>query len=207
VLPALVLSIAASVEIRIEDSRGVSSDDGAAILAALREAIDDRTNDPGGEGLRPTDVVLVRLIGVPTRIRLIAERRGAREAHSEVDLSRAKGSWSTSLAGVAKELFPEEPLPPPVAPPPPLVPPPLPPEEPSLAPWIVVGAGAVALAVGAGFGFSSRGARSSAANEPHTPEELADLEDRAIGHGIAANVLFGVGAAGVAGGLIWWLLD
>jgi hypothetical protein len=75
------------------------------------------------------------------------------------------------------------------------------------APWLLAGAGVVVVAVGVGFGASSRGARSSAANEPHTPEELADLEDRAIGHGIAANVMFGIGGAGVLGGLIWWLAD
>ena len=70
-----------------------------------------------------------------------------------------------------------------------------------------MGAGAAVLLGGTGFGVSSRSARSSAANEPHTVAELEDLEDRAVGHGIAANVLFGVGAAGLAGGLIWMLVE
>jgi hypothetical protein len=230
----LALLFATSVEVRIEDTRGVSSDEARTIADGLRAAIAARSGGPVEiESKSPcgqteacigeleksgaTDFVFVRLIGVPTRIRLIAERAGGRAERSEVDLTRARGSWPVVLGGVAEHLFPEPmvaPPPPPPAviasPPPPgiAVPPPAPPEEAaSYAPWLLAGAGAVVLAVGVGFGASSRGARNAAANEPHTPEEIADLEDRAIGHGIAANVMFGVGGAGLLGALIWWLVD
>jgi hypothetical protein len=234
VLPALVLVAMSAVEVRVEDARGVSGDEARAIADGLKSAIAERlqlevaieSKSPCGQTPAcleqlmksgATDFVFVRLIGVPTRIRLIVERLGARDARSEVDLTRARGSWSVVFGGVAEHLFPEPPVapPPPVvaAPPPPppsIAPPPIvpPPEDgPNLAPWLLAGAGVAVLAVGIGFGVSSRSARSSAANEPHTTEELESLEDRAIGHGIAANVMFGVGGAGVLGGLIWWLVE
>ena len=228
----LALLFATSVEVRVEDARGVSSDEARTIAEGLRAAIAERSGSdvviqsksPCGQTPSciaelmksgATDFVFVRLIGVPTRIRLIADRAGAQESRSEVDLTRARGSWPVVFGGVAEHLFPEPPPPPPaaiVAPPPPpaIAPPPLEPvaeEGPNYAPWLLAGAGVVVLAVGVGFGASSRGARSAAANEPHTDEELADLEDRAIGHGIAANVMFGVGGAGVLGAVIWWLID
>lgn len=229
---ALALLLIGSVEVRLEDARGLSSEDVRTITAELGEAIEVRTSStvsverksPCGQDSGCiqrllteggcTDVVFLRLIGVPTRIRLIADRFGGAETRAEVDLPRTRGAWTMVLGGVAKRLFPEAPPPPPqlaVAPPPPAVtrPPPPPPveEESSYAPWLLAGAGAAVLIAGTGFGISSRTARSAAADEPHTPAELADLEDRAVGHGIAANVMFGVGGAGLAAGLIWWLVE
>ena len=228
----LAFLVVASVEVRVEDARGVSSDEARTIADGLKSAIAERAkSDVAVQSKSPcgqtpaclaelsksgaTDFVFVRLIGVPTRIRLIVERVGAQDGRSEVDLTRARGSWPVVFGGVAEHLFPEAPPPPPtIAPPPPpppeiAPPPPTPVIETSFnyAPWLLAGAGVVVVAVGVGFGASSRGARSSAANEPHTMEELTDLEDRAIGHGIAANVMFGIGGAGVLGGLIWWLAD
>lgn len=230
----LALVLLASVEVRVQDARGVSSEEARSIAEGIRAAVAERTGreaalaskSPCGQSAEclaelskagATDFVFIRLIGVPTRIRLIAERAGARETRSEVDLTRAKGSWPVLFGGVAEHLFPEErPPPPPPAlaeppPPPPAItappPQPAPDEGPSYAPWLLAGAGVAVLAVGIGFGASSRSARRSAATEPHTLEELQDLEDRAIGHGIAANVMFGVGGAGVLGGLIWWLVE
>lgn len=229
---ALALLMVGSVEVRLEDARGLSSDDVRTITTSLAEAIEARTKSrvtvarksPCGQDSAcvqrlltegsSTDLVFLRLIGVPTRIRLIADRAGREEARAEVDLSRTRGSWAMVLGGVAERLFPAPPPPPPkitvAPPPPPLAPPPPPPPvetESAYGPWLLAGAGAAVLIAGTGFGISSRTARSSAAEEPHTPAELADLEDRAVGHGIAANVMFGVGGAGVVAGLIWLLVE
>jgi hypothetical protein len=77
--------------------------------------------------------------------------------------------------------------------------------EPRWEPWAVLGGSAIAGVVGIGFGVSSSDARDHAASEPHTNQELADLDDRAFGHGLAANILFGVAVAGVATGVVWLL--
>ncbi len=226
----VALILVSSVEVRVEDARGVSPDEATTIAEGLQSAISERSGlEAAVEGKSPcgqtpecltelsksgaTAFVFIHLIGVPTRIRLIAERAGDQESRSEVDLTHARGSWPVVLNGVAEHLFPERPPPPPppVLPPPiaiaPPPPPPPPAAPPSLAPWLLAGAGAAVLAVGIGFGVSSRSARRTAATQPHTEDELAALEDRAIAHGITANVMFGLGGAGLLGGLIWWIAE
>ncbi len=220
--------LGASVGVAVTDARGLSDDDLEAVVTGVVASLDARTGravrdkGPACSGDRACidavrartatrDVVTLRLIGVPTRVRVLASRNG--EAPHTVDVDRAQEGWGAAWSGLAEALFP---APPPVAPPPvasvppPSIPPPqvappvivTPPPEgasPSVAPWIIAGAGVAALAVGVGFGLSSRGARATAANEPASPRELDDLESRAQTHGVIANVAFGSAfVAGVA---------
>lgn len=211
--------LGASVGVALTDARALSDDEVEAVVTGIVAALDARTGraervpSRACEGRSPcVDAVRVRLrlIGVPTRVRVIATLDDGEPI--TVDVDRAPDTWPEAWADLAASLFPAPPPvvappPPPIAPPPVAPPPVAPPppiadpvvESPSLAPWIAAGASAAALAVGVGFGLSSRGARTTAANEPATPRELADLESRAQTHGVVANVSFGAAVlAGVA---------
>lgn len=243
---ALVL-ISASVALRVEDARGVSADDQAEILAAISQAVEahsgraaavdrapckkkDRCLAEVAQRVQAEDVVFLRMLGVPTRVRIIAERqsaapvlgapsRPAEKKTGEIDLPRAREGWGPPLAALAGALFEAKVLPQVVEETPPLdaqpqviaVAPPQPVEPPSVlreyAPWIAIGAGGLAAAAGVGFGLSARSARSSARDEPHTDREFEELEDRAFGHGLAANVLFGAAVIGAGTGVVLLLLE
>jgi hypothetical protein len=235
---ALVL-ISASVALRVEDSRGVSADDQTAIMTAISEAIAERSGrdaavDKGAckkkercaadvaQRTQAEDVVFLRFLGVPTRIRILADRESTKfpaKKHAEIDLPRSRDGWTPALASLAESLFEAKPLPavtetPPVG-------------DPktaelvsdtaakddgqqdrvALAPWIALGGGALALAIGSGFGLSSRGARNEALRRPHSDAENMDLEDRAIGHGLAADVMFGVALVGIGAGVVLLLTN
>jgi hypothetical protein len=207
--PALALLVATVQAVSVEDARGVSADDQAALVRALSEAVERRAG-PVEDSLK------LRLLGVPTRIRVLAVREPGKKT-GEVDLPRAREKWAPVLDTLAATLF--EPRPPPLvekkaeAPPrPSLVHDPVkstdvPSDRVSYAPWIVVGAGVVALAVGTGFGISSRGARSEALERPHSAEMNAALEDRAVGHGWAANILLGSGLVAIGTGVVLFVID
>lgn len=240
---ALALALVGDVGIAIEEARGVSGEDVSSIAEGLVEAVSARTGaakiDTGPRCERAdrciddvrrrvgtSDLLLVRVIGVPTRLRLFVTHVAAdgTKRDEAVDVARSRGKWAPAWRRLAATLFdakPEVPPPPPpplaASPPPPPSPPPsivappppaAPPEaDPSIGPWIVLGASVATLATGIGFGFSSRGARQTAANEPKTPSELRDLEDRAIDHGTIANVMFGTSAVAAGAGIVWLLLE
>lgn len=243
VLGLALALISSSVAVRVEDTRSVSADDQASILQALSEAIEARSGrsaavDRGackkkercvGEVAQRTqaeDVVSLRMLGVPTRIRILAEREGAKagagdaaKKSAEIDLPRSRDGWGQALAALAEELFEAKPLPAVVAETPPLnAAPQVTATQPiestagqsdtrALIPWIAIGAGVVCLAVGTGFGLSSRGARDEALAGPHDDSENRALEDRAIGHGLAADIMFGLSALGIGGGVVLLALD
>jgi hypothetical protein len=241
-----LLLVGADVGLRIDDARGVSNDDVAEICGVLGKAIEDRAKltsaidaaetsctraDRCIEDLRArtgaTDILFIRFLGVPTRIRLLIElfplRATVASKTVELDLTRTRSSWAATLAGVAAELFPKREQPvaqparsPELQPPPEKTPPEIavaptsrePEEEDDgWIPWAVIGTGVVVGAVGIGFGVSSRNARSEAISGPHTDAENAALEDRAIGHGIAANVMFVGAAIAIGAGVVLELLD
>jgi hypothetical protein len=164
-------------------------------LAAIR----DRT--------RANDLVLVKVYGAPTKIRLIAERLelGAISGQRvELNVPRAREQWTPTLDEAALALFPKAPIakreddaaraataPPPQE------------EErwPLWVPYAVLGTGALALAAGAAFGLSSSSARDRAETVELSDEEYARTIDRMRAHGLAANILFGTAAAGLGAGL------
>jgi hypothetical protein len=231
--------ISASVALRVEDARGVSADDQAAILAAFSEAIaarsgrdaavdraackkKDRCLAEVAQRVQAEDVVFLRMLGVPTRIRIIAEREAAKfsaKKTGEIDLPRTRDAWTPALASLAEALFEPKALPM-VRETPPIeekkeialvAANPQTGQEDSLrryAPWIAIGAGAAAFAVGSVFGLSSRGARADALEPIERDEtEFRDLEDRAQGHGLAANILFGAAVVGVGTGVVLLVIE
>lgn len=209
--PALLLLAAAASAVSIEDARGVSTDEQAALVRALSDAV-ERHAGPTNDALK------LRLLGVPTRIRVLALREQTKKT-GEVDLPRAREKWPAALSTLAAALYEPKPLPPPVVEKSPPTQPQqslvhdpakstaVPSDSGSYIPWIAAGAGVVALAVGTGFGFSSRGARDQALERPHSDEQNAALEDRAVGHGWAANILFGTGLVAIGTGVVLYALD
>jgi hypothetical protein len=165
----------------------------AACLAAVRS----RT----GSG----DVVLLQLIAAGTRVRLIAERAepsGAVSQRVQADLRRNV----RSLDGVAELLFPEAPARAASLDPAASLTPASPQSIPGSVehgPWIaggVVGAGALAAGVALALRVSSNAARDRAALPGADFDDERALSD---GHGLASNVLLGVAAAMITGGVVY----
>lgn len=285
-IPLAMLFCGANVAVHVADAQDVSKSEIAKITAALGRAIEKRTGRAVAADTRhaspcttlpeclagirtrteASDIVLLRIFGVPTRVRVIAELWGDDQApgpRAHTDLSRAAKSWAALFDHVAADLFPqlrvekasaeaqgetlrfEDARPPPpaggiephsearVERTEPRVEPRTDPRadlrtDPHAAlersfeasakrpqeghrvswvPWVVIGSGIVAGATGIAFGISSRAARGSAEREPHTEDERAQLEDRVYAHGLAANILFGTAAVGVAIGAAWLLVE
>jgi hypothetical protein len=239
--------VGSGVAVRVEDARGVSEKDLDLLTRALVQAVGERAGEEAVLDRGPpcesadrclgeirarsgtSEVILVRLIGVPTRIRLIAERltvdRTEPVASAEVDLLRTQTTWSSQLSLLAERLMPEpiakkpladalpEPQPEPQPEPPlqrvaPLEPRPATETRIDPLPWVAIGAGAVALGVGIGFGVDSHAARETAAMPPmHTPQEIDALRSRAIGHAAIADVLYVLSAIGVGAGVALLAID
>ncbi len=81
------------------------------------------------------------------------------------------------------------------------------PSGPSLTPWILIGAGAVAASAGTIFGLTASSARSDATSLSHDPAELDTLNDRIFSSGLTANVLFGAALVSAATGAVLLVLD
>lgn len=214
----LAVLVTAPIGVHLGEAIDLPRADAIAVVRTLADAIADHTRrdvhvddplwpacDSGGciddvrARTRARDVVLVRVIAGLTLIRVIAHRVGA--APVEVDVTHDRlGAECRSLA---RRLFPEG-APPPVTPP--LVAAAVPrPELPSVAPWVVVGGAAVALAVGVGFGASSRSARVDSQDPALSPDDFDRLADRTQSHAIVADVSFVVAAvAAVTAGVLWW---
>ena len=236
-----LLFFGASVALYVEEARGIGAADRAALLAlavsVLGAAGVEPVVDQGPcaeparcvEGIRrrtgASDVVRLRILGVPTRIRVDARRVGASGytvASGHADLSRDRARWQRALEGLALILFPPNPVAPAEAPPPPPVseaPPAVSidltaapaPAEPGriglVAPLVVGGAGLVVAAAGFAFGASSDAARRDVETMPHSPAETTSLLDRTHDHGLAATVLVSAGAVAVVTGVILLLVD
>lgn len=238
---ALGLALAgSSVALHVEDTKGLSGDDVAGLLDGLAEAIGTRVGSPLsvereasgacdrselclGDIRKRTgaeEVVLLRVVGGATRIRLVASRRdldpglpsspgfvrgGEREL--QVDLERDRTTWPASFAGVAVALFPES------GPPPAVEAAPAPRFDPAspapalakadVAPYVVLGGAAVALAAGAALGAYNL----SLVNEgerARDPARVAELRDEVFATGLGANVLL---SAAVVGALTFALMQ
>lgn len=208
-----------STAITRTSSRAVVVDELGAPCAAQDRCVDDIALRTGTEW-----VVLLRVIGVSSRVRLVlvAGRQGQDETREvKVDLPRARtppdGALDAVLAGLippAPEVELEPPLPPPQGPPQPglqlseadlMAPAP----EPAVSPWpwLAMGAGVVAGGVGAIFGVRSAQARRAGEASYLPDDEFARLDDQAVNSGIAANVLFGAAAVGVISGVALLIFD
>lgn len=216
-----LLAYGAVVGLRIDDVTDVPLERAIQIAEGLGHAIENESelsavvDDPswsrcpqvGGclaelrarTGAGP--LVLLRIYGGLTQIRVFAERPGPEQsAKAEVDLPLG-GADAPPLQALVHRLFPDLPRRSPAplllgqsAPPPP---------SPRLAPWVVAGTSAVALVVGVGLGLSSKAARTEVETVPHSDADIARLTAETQAHGLAANLLFGAAGLGalVAGAL------
>ena len=126
-----LLLVGASVALSVEQVRGVSDPDVEVFLSQLATSVADKAGrqtlrDRGGDECTSDDrcadqirgrsgadeVLFVRLIGVPSRIRIVAERvspAGGVPRRATIDLTRNQSSWASSLDGLALNLFPDPP--------------------------------------------------------------------------------------------------
>lgn len=209
--------VGADVGLRVEEHEDLPLETALRLAESLGRAIEQRTGrsfviddfvwEPCraedrclGEARARTgakDVILMKLFGAPKKIRVIAQRFGLEATRSEANVPIEVNAWGVPLEEMARLLFPNDRKPEPKkVEEPPLVPvktEPLPP-QPSIAPWVLLGAGATALVVGSVFGVSSRLARNTAEGEPLSDMQFADERDRLKAHGWAANILWPVGA-------------
>lgn len=235
-LLAIALTLAgATVGIRLEESEELSIEEAMQITEAFGRAIEARSgltpviDDPVWGVCRAADrclsevrsrtgandVVLVRLFGAPKKVRLVAQkfRLGMPpDQRYEINVPIEREAWNAPLEEAARNMFePKVELKARVEPPklelhkdpPPIAPA----SETSIAPWVLIGAGATALIAGSVLGLSSRSARGAVETEPHTDAEVEELTDRLKVHGWTANVLFSVSVLSVAGGAALLFLE
>lgn len=238
------LALVASVALHVEYSRGVDPAELSQLTAEVSAAITrtssrgvviDELGTPCSSQTECVDaiatrsesewVVLLRVIGVSSRIRLLAVAMQPGQPlarNAQVDLRRDSSTWATSLDPVLQGLLP---APQPVASAPPTLRPPAGPPPPRLDvsaapvqvqadegaispwPWIAIGSGVVAGGIGAVLGVRAADARRAGEATYLPDDEFAQLEGRAISNGIAANVLFGAAAVGVVTGVALLVFD
>lgn len=127
---------------------------------------------------------------------------------------RARTDLLDAIDGQLRELFGMPPAPveePEARPAPEPEPMPVASSSPGAGSFIVMGVGALALAVGVGFGVAFLDADSEWQDAaPTTPMEVDAAHDafaRAETFAVTADVLFAVGGAALAGGLVWLLVE
>ncbi|MBI5546525.1 MAG: PEGA domain-containing protein [Deltaproteobacteria bacterium] len=77
--------------------------------------------------------------------------------------------------------------------------------HPRLWTWVAAGVGAASLAAAIGCGVAARQASDEMRESRHDQQTVQGLHDRAAATSLAANVLYGVGAAaGIAGGVLFF---
>ena len=154
-----------------------------------------------------SELVYLRVLGGPTKIRLIAERLQPGRAHPPLTrtLPRDQPSWAAELAELAAALYPEVLPPPPEDPALVAIPPPPAPESNAWVPLVPIGVGVAVAGVGVGFGLSSRSTRETLETTSLPEAEYQDGLSKMRTHGLVANVLLGTAVVAVATGLVLWL--
>lgn len=221
-----LLLLGSGVSVHLEEYGEIALEEATAFVERVQRAVEEKTarrvvvDDPLWpdcqersrciDAIRARtdteDVVLLRLFSGPTKIRLIAERLSldsARDSRIERNIPKEPEAWPTQAADISTALFPEtgaaraERI-----------------VDTSVAdegvtvmavlPWVSIGISAAALGVGAGFGFSSRGARNALTGDaPLEDQEFRDTFDRMQTHGRVANGLFVTSAVAlVVGGVL-----
>lgn len=226
--------IGATVAIHVDNSTGLSASDQAALLADLEAAITacsgaativdeagcDDVTPCGNQVLARTGaerLVFVQLVGVPSRIRVVAQTApdGAGATwQGRVDLERSRDRWPAALIEFVRPLFADlRRLDLAVSPPasPAAAPTAVPSEvttaaEASPWPWVMLGGSLVLAGVGGAFGAVSRNARAAGDGGLRTPE-AERLESRAIANGWAANVLWSTAGVAAVSGIVWLFVE
>lgn len=202
---ALTSSIAAALRERTGAPPNIDSLDWATCTAG------DRCLEEIRARLGSDDVLLLRFFPGPTMIRIVAHRMRPHASTPspaiERDLPRDRFKWRAELRAMSAALYPDIQAAPPnlelIEKPPAL-------EaagERSIAPWIVLGAGAAALAVGIVFGAQSASTGKQITSEFHLDGELDALESRMKTQALTANILFVTAAAGGIAGLTLAIFD
>lgn len=222
-----LLLVGAGVGLHLEQVAELTLEDASALAFQLGQALEPRVggapviDDPlWPECARPDrcvdevrlrtraqELVYLRVLGGPTKIRLIAERLEPGRSHPPItrNLTRERVTWAPELAALALALYPvalaRAPDESAVWTPPP----PPPPAETNLVPLIPLGVGVAAAAVGVGFGLSSRALRQDLENGAIPDAEYDREVEHMRAHGLVANLLFGTAAVAGATALILWL--
>jgi hypothetical protein len=228
----LGLWVLGTVGVRLEQTADVPLETGLEIERALVGALSsrlgtdvaidspdwapcDRADKACIDGIRARmhadSVVVLRIFGAPTAIRLVVKLFGATEApvSSELDLERSSDTWRAALDGLAKQLFPVVTRPAPA----------VTAEEPrakepkgfSFAPWAAFAGGAVCAGVGAYFMVRQNQTKNQLDAEfaavPFQPGPPArSMANDYATQQTAANTLMSVAAAGAIAGAILLLL-
>jgi hypothetical protein len=197
------------VGIAIVEAGEVTGEETAALLAEIDAAVLKVGRDPQRLGASdpPPEVTLeIRVLGAVRYLRVEIERRGPGPGapRAEVDLRREPDLWPVELERMMISL-----LGPPSASvaieAPPTIPPP--PEDPSVAPFVLAGVGVAALAIGIGFGISSASARNNSERPEISDAEFEDYADRTQAHAIVADIGFIVAAVSALGAGAWWAIE
>lgn len=233
--------VTATIAIHVESADGVSPVEIGQLTETLQSAIERRTGErPRVDTITGDDcdkddrcitdikarterseVVFVNILGVPNRVRLLAERvTAARARETNLDLDRTPDTWTGAMDGVATILFPEAtptaqaPLPGvEVRPPPPPVTAPTVAKSKSPIPWIILSASA-AVGVGAVLsGLASANRRKQVesgqdnANMPLTATQADALADQTVNLAWVANGLYAMTAVGVSTSILWLVVE
>ncbi len=193
-------------------SRGVTMDELGPPCATEDRCIQDIAARTGNDW-----VVLMRVIGVSSRIRVVLNYAQATqpELHERrVDLTRDRKTWSPALVQALRDAIPPAPTPRPPDQPrlgslpnaPPITAPSTPPEV-SPWPYLAMGSGAAAAGIGVIFGIRSANARTAGEAQFLPDGEFQRLEGQAINSGITANIMFGAAAVGIVTGAVLLLMD
>lgn len=222
-----LLLLGAGVGLHLEQVAELSLEDASAVAIELVQALEPRVGgaavlddplwpdcgrrDRCAEEVRQrtsaSELVYLRVLGGPTKIRLIAERLQPGLSHPPQTrtLPRDQKSWASELGELATALYPEV-LPAPAEEPALVALPPVaaPPSR-AWVPLVPIGVGVVLAGVGVGFGLSSRSTRETLETTALPEEEYQAGLSKMRTHGLAANLLLGTAVIAAATGVVLWL--
>lgn len=192
----LTLELTRQVQL-LEGSSVVLDEEGSECMAGSQCVAELRSRTSS------LDVLILRVIGGPIRLRIVAERTtpGERVFSTELELlrdqldARAVASKLSVALGFESTTTAE-----PVA----LD------EGPSSAQWWAVSLGAVGLAslgTGLGFAASSQAASDELSTVGLSNARLLELDERSDRDAVVANILFGVAATAVLSGVFAWAFE
>ncbi|MCC7386014.1 MAG: hypothetical protein IT384_29470 [Deltaproteobacteria bacterium] len=201
-----LLLLAAPVVLHVQQVEDVAESE--EVVAALSAAIEARVKEPVSRAMEPAQdgTVVVRLLGAPTRIRLVVSRAAIEAAgfrERTFDLPRgSRETWASTMTRVAEALFPHvkssaqslEVTSSGVAP-----------ASTPLGPWFLLGGGVASAVTGAALAAVHQGAARSLRDERYTAAELDDHISSYEVSGRAALVAVVVAGASISAAVIWLL--
>jgi hypothetical protein len=224
---------AAPIGVHLEEHEDVPLQDAMAIVEALSNAISRATarpmaiDDPTWISSCTTadrcrsdiharthadEIVMVRLYAGVLKIHAICELLAADQLApgqphiAEANLDRDRAMWAESLDSVARQLFPRPPaieraatstrseaI--------------VPSSGPDAATWILLGTGAAAAGVGVALGVDATKTRDRIESTILSAPDYGDASRRLDRDKLAANILFGVAIAAIAGAAVKMILE